>query len=80
VSSYVRADNMFELHPSGTLIEFHDDLYTVGEDGLWRNRFGQVPAGQVNPPPEALRPAKHCRGCRCDELPPAGRMAHGGAL
>lgn len=70
------AINMFELHPPGTKIGFNDEQFTVCEDGLWRNQFGMVPAGQVNLPPQ---PAKHCRGCRCDEPRPRA-MRHGGVL
>lgn len=100
VSRHVRTDNVFELHPAGTVIELVDEdgegeLYTVGQDGLWRNKFGMIPAGQVNPPPDPVLgkhcqncrcgdrflPPQHCRGCRCDEhRPPTGRMSHGEGL
>lgn len=60
---------MFELHPPGTAIEFDSDVFTVGPDGLWRNKFGQIPAGQVAPTPERQPPKPvHLR---------PGRMRHG---
>jgi hypothetical protein len=73
----IATDDMFELHPPGTVIRFKGDMFTVGEDGLWRNEEGMIPAGQTLPPPE---PSRHCKGCRCGEpKPPSGRMQHGGS-
>lgn len=88
-------DDMYALFDAGTRVDFHDETYTVGEDGLWRNAFGMIPAGQVNPPPDPVLgkhchecrcadrflPPQHCRGCCCKPPgPPTGRMSHGGTL
>lgn len=77
-SADAQAESMYELHPPGARIGFNGEVFVVGEDGYWRNRFGQIPAGQMTVPPE---PPRHCRGCRCDEprLPP-GRRQHGGGV
>lgn len=74
----ITTDDMYELHPAGTVLEFKGEVFTVDDDGLWRNKLGMEPAGQSVPPPD---PPKHCKGCRCDEpQPPRGRMSHGGVL
>lgn len=73
----VIAENMFELHPPGTMIGFDNEILEVGEDGLWRNQYGQIPAGQH----VVVEPQRHCKGCRCDEPIIGGggrRMQHGG--
>jgi hypothetical protein len=69
---------MFELHQPDTLIDLvgqdgDSETFTVGADGLWRNKFGQIPAGQVAAPPEPQpqpRPQPPPRG--------RGRRQHGG--
>ena len=88
----VQTDNMFELHPPGTIVELittdeatgeqHSDAFRVGSDGLWRNKYGQVPAGQMAAPPEpVVARGWHCAGCRCEETPAArGRMKHGDVI
>jgi len=77
VSHFVRTDNMFEMHPPGTVIELVDEdgdgeLFTVGPDGFWRNEYGMIPAGQTAAPPEPSGLAEHCPNCRCGDryLPP----------
>lgn len=101
VAPYVCTDNIFELHPAGTVIRLttntdsEGELFTVCEDGLWRNEVGMIPAGQMAEPSSTLGkhchecrcadrylPPQHCRGCRCkgEQDPPAGRQPHGGFL